>query len=260
VFEAEATRQLYLSKVPQEHALVVPYGINTALIDRYLATVTPKQARACHHIAANQRVLLVMGTTEPRKSQILLAEAFAETAKNHPEALLVFVGDNGTPYARSLRRFVETSEVADQIRLERVTADTYSWYRAADVLVSSSDVESLPRTFLEAFSFGLPVAAASVFGITDLIEDDRTGVLFRARDLSAAVNALDRVLSCRASKLRALADAARSQTADRYDSAGYAGSLRSLLEEQMRATAARLDNLEKPVIDVGSLSPAPEGP
>ena len=46
VFEAEATRKLYLESVPSEHALVVPYGINTAEIERYLATVTRDEARA----------------------------------------------------------------------------------------------------------------------------------------------------------------------------------------------------------------------
>ena len=151
--------------------------------------------RRLHNFAPNQRVLLVMGTTEPRKSQIVLAEAFARVAEDHPEALLVFVGDNGTPYARSLRQFVEASGAAKQIRLEPVTADSYSWYRSADVLVSASDIESLPRSFLEAMCFGLPVAAASVFGIPDLIQDGRTGFLFRPRDLGAMVDAVRRVLS-----------------------------------------------------------------
>jgi glycosyltransferase involved in cell wall biosynthesis len=231
VFEAEATRQLYLGTVPTEHALVVPYGINTAMIDHYFATVPRERARAGRGLAPDQRVLLVMGTTEPRKSQIVIAEAFAQIAPRHPEAVLVFVGDNGTAYAQSLRGFIETCGVAAQIRLEPVTSDTYSWYRAADVLVSSSDVESLPRSFLEAMCFGLPVVAASVFGIPELIQDGRTGYLFRPRDLRATAEALQRVLSADTDELASVAAAARAQVRERYDSAGYAQSLLRLLNQ-----------------------------
>ncbi len=232
VFEAEATRKLYLEIVPPEHALVVPYGINTAVIEDYRAAVTRPDARRLHDFAPNQRVLLVMGTTEPRKSQIVLAEAFARVAEDHPEALLVFVGDNGTPYARALRQFVEASGAAKQIRLEPVTADTYSWYRSADVLVSASDVESLPRSFLEAMCFGLPVAAASVFGIPELIQDGGTGFLFRPRDLGAMVDAVRRVLSTDSDDLLAIANAARANALERYDSAGYVRNIMSLLKKQ----------------------------
>jgi D-inositol-3-phosphate glycosyltransferase len=232
VFEAEATRVLYLESVPSDHALVVPYGINTAEIERYLATVTRDEARCDHDLAPEQRVLLVMGTTEPRKAQIVLAEAFAQVAVDHPEALLVFVGDTGTAYARSLRDFIDSTVVAGQIRLEPVTSDTYSWYRAADVLVSCSDLESLPRSFLEAMCFGLPVAGASVFGIPELIRDGRTGFLFRPRDLRATVDALRRVLECDSSELLTIANAARAQGLKHYDSAGYVQSLLALLNEQ----------------------------
>lgn len=239
VFEAEATRQLYLGHVPPEHALVVPYGISTTEIDAYLAKMTREQAREAHHLAPDQRVLLVMGTTEPRKSQIVLAEAFAQVAERHPEALLVFVGDNGSGYARALGEFIDASGASAQIRLEPVTPDIYSWYRAADVLVSSSDVESLPRSFLEAMCFGLPIASASVFGIPDLIDPDRTGFLFRARDLRAAVQALDHVLGCSSTQLEAIARAAREEALRSHDSAGYATSLIRLLEAQRNDTPAR---------------------
>jgi glycosyltransferase involved in cell wall biosynthesis len=228
VFEAEATRQLYLEVVPPDHALVVPYGINTAKIERYLSTVTRDSARRRHDLGPGQRVLLTMGTTEPRKSQTVLAEAFAHIAADHPEALLVFVGDNGTDYARSLRRFIERSGVASQIRLEPVTADTYSWYRAADVLVSSSDIESLPRSFLEAMCFGLPIAAASVFGVPELIEDGRTGFLFEPRKLTAMIDALRRVLEADGLALSKVAAAARAR-APEFDSLGYATRLTELL-------------------------------
>ena len=60
--------------------------------------------------------------------------------------------------------------------------DTYPWYRAADLLVSASDIESLPRSVLEAMCFRVPVLATSIFGLPELISDGETGFLFEPGD------------------------------------------------------------------------------
>ena len=233
VFEAEATRKLYLEIVPPEHALVVPYGINTAVIEDYRAAVTRPDARRLHDFAPNQRVLLVMGTTGTAKVADSPRRGLCPRGRTIiPRRCSCSSATTGRPTARSLRQFVEASGAASQIRLEPVTADTYSWYRAADVLVSASDIESLPRSFLEAMCFGLPVAAASVFGIPDLIQDGGTGFLFRPRDLRAMVDALRRVLSTDSDDLSAITKAARANALERYDSAGYVRNIMSLLEKQ----------------------------
>ena len=49
----------------------------------------------------------------------------------------------------------------------------------SDLLVCASDVESLPRTVLEAMAWELPVLATAVYGLPELIEDGETGWLCR---------------------------------------------------------------------------------
>jgi len=44
----------------------------------------------------------------------------------------------------------------------------------ADLLLCASDIESLPRSILEAMAFELPVVSTDAFGIADLIDDGRT--------------------------------------------------------------------------------------
>lgn len=231
VFEAEATRQQYLEIVPDSHAIVMQYGIDNVAIDTYCKQVSKLDARRLTGLPVTKQVLLVMGTTEPRKSQTFLAQAFSEIAQAHPDAHLVFVGDTGTLYAKALKAFVKTFGLEERVTLAPVTNDIYAWYRAADFFVSASDIESLPRSILEAMSFGLPVVAASVFGIPELITHAETGFLFEQRNMKATVDALRRALNYDGLSLKNISHAAKDVVTKHHDSSGYAASMVRLMRD-----------------------------
>jgi len=237
VFEADQTRRQFEPWAAPGRAVVVPYGIDATGIERYRASTSRAEARRATRLPARARVLLVMGTTERRKGQTVLAEAFARVARRHPDAMLVFVGDTGTPYSAALARLIRRSGIERQTRLVPVVEDTYRWYQAADVLVCASDVESLPRSVLEAMCFGVPVLATSVFGLTDLLDDGETGFCYEPLDLSAAVEALRRILDLDPATLARVAEAGRDLAVEQYDSAGYAADVVALLEGLRRDPA-----------------------
>jgi glycogen(starch) synthase len=70
-----------------------------------------------------------------------------------------------------------------------------SWYAAADVLVVPSWYEPFGMVILEGMLYGLPIAAADVGGPAEILEHDRTGVLFAPRDVEAMVRALTRLVT-----------------------------------------------------------------
>jgi glycosyltransferase involved in cell wall biosynthesis len=230
VFAAETTRQLYLSWMAPGSDVVVPYGVDTAAIGRYMRGIDRQQARAMLGLPADATVLLNVGTTEPRKSQTVLAEAFALIADDFPSAHCVFLGALENPYADALRSYLVDSGLGDRSRVMPVVENTYPWYRAADMLVSTSDLESLPRTVLEAMCFEDMVVATSVFGVPELIEDGVTGLLFEARSIAAAEAALRRALRLPAGELRAVAAAGAALIREKYDSAGYSTHILGLLK------------------------------
>jgi len=251
IFESAATRALYEDRAPGRTA-VVPYGIDTAALDRFCASTSRSEARRTLGLPAEGRVLLVMGTIEPRKAQTLLAEAFAQVAGHHLDASMAFVGDLGTPYSAALREFVRRAGLADRIRIEAVTPDVSTWYRAADVLVCGSDVESLPRSVLDAMCLGLPVVATRVFGLDELLSDGVTGLLFEANDLPSAMAALDRVLTMPADELAAIAARGSALVHERHDAAGYAAGVLALLRGLHADPSARPDELLARTSGVGS--------
>ena len=228
VFEAEATRRMYEPWCRARRSIVVPYGIDTAAIDDYCRRTSRSAARADVGVPEDSRMILVMGTVEPRKAQTTIAQALRFVRTVARDWLVVFVGGSDSAYCDAVRTCLEESGLAARARVEPVDADAYRWYRAADVLLSASDMESLPRSMLEAMCFGVPVVSTAVFGVPDLLDDGGCGVLFEPNDLDATVDALDEVLALDDAALRALGEAGRQRVRESYDSAGYATDLTAL--------------------------------
>lgn len=239
VFDAEATRQLYLSGARDaERFLLVPYGVPIGVIDEYRRITDRAEVRAANGIGEDVIVLLCVGTFEPRKAQAALVMAFAQIADSFPEALLVLVGAVPSTYSEAVRELVGELRLESRIRVERVVDDVFAWYLSADVFVLGSDVESMPRTLLEAMAFEIPVLATSTFGIAELIEDGRTGFLVDPRDLVALEGGMSRVLSMTVAERASLGAAASDAVRTTYDSANYASAYRKLLRGLVADSAA----------------------
>jgi glycosyltransferase involved in cell wall biosynthesis len=231
--------------------VVVPYGINVELIDEYCRRTTREAARTDLNLDLEAKVILSVGVIHPRKAQTLLAVAFAEVSAEFPEAFLAIVGDRGAEYGTALFDYLRSEGLADRTCLVPTTGDTSVWYRTADVFASPSEIESMPRTILEALAFGLPVVATSIFGVPELIKDGVTGYLLEPRDKGALVEVLWRVLAADESDRRSIADAGRQLAADSLDSASYAEAIMALLE------GLRADPQALPGEVLGRLTPRP---
>lgn len=229
VFEADATRAMYEVEGDAPRFVTIRYGVPIDEIDEYVKATDRIQLRRQLGLRPDATVLLCMGTFEPRKSQAMLATAFAEISARHPDAVLVMVGERGDEYSRAVARVVDRLDTGDRIRLVPLAQDIRPWYRTADVLVSASDLESMPRSILEAMAYGLPVVAASAFGVSEVIEDDVTGWLFEPRDAGALGRAVDRVLGLPAHRRREVADEAARVVRETYDSSGYGAAYERLL-------------------------------
>jgi glycosyltransferase involved in cell wall biosynthesis len=229
VFEADSTRMLYEVEGDPRRFVTVRYGVPVDEIEEYVKATDQSDLRRRHGLPEDATILLCMGTIEPRKAQAMLASSFADVATRHPEAMLVMVGDRDDIYCRALRTLIDTLGLADRVHLVPIVDDTRPWYRMADVLVSASDLESMPRSILEAMAYGLPVVAARAFGVAEIVEDEVTGWLFEPRDAAALGQALDRVLGLPAHVRREVAGAASELVRERHDSSGYGAAYERLL-------------------------------
>lgn len=235
VFEAEATRRLYEDAVGVERCLTIPYGLDIEPIDAERRKFHREQARRIAGVDPDAEVVLCVGSIEPRKAQVSLAQAFDLVAERHPRAHLVFVGAREDANSRLLHEWAASLRAADRIRLVPVTPDVGAWYGLSDLLVCASDIESLPRTVLEAMAWELPVLATGVFGLPELIEDGETGWLCSDRDVEALAAALDRVLNAEPDRRSSIGRSGRRRVEDRHDMDSYCGDIARLLDRAIEA-------------------------
>jgi D-inositol-3-phosphate glycosyltransferase len=232
IFEANATRDLFVrAGVPRHRTKVVPYGIDVDAIEEFAGTFDRAAARKQHGLRAGSLVLLCVGIYEERKGQAWLAEAFSRLAQAHPEATLVLVGDHPNPYSDVVHEAIDRHELGGRVLTIPITPDIWDWYAMSDVLVSCSDVESLPRSMLEAMAFGVGVLSSDAWGVPELITEGETGWLTRSKDLGALIAGLHRVLAIGADEREAVSRAGRDLVRTHYRAGGYVGEYLRLIDE-----------------------------
>ncbi|HYG97301.1 MAG TPA: glycosyltransferase family 4 protein [Solirubrobacterales bacterium] len=229
VFEAEATKRLFEPVADADRCLMLPYGLDFEPIDAARQGFDREAARRKHGIPADARAIVCIGTIEPRKAQALLAQAFDRIAAQHPEARLYFVGGRDDDDSNALRKYIASSPNRDRIEVVPITPDVQPWYGMPDLLVSASDVESLPRTVLEAMAWETPVLATSVFGLPELITHGETGWLCEPRDLEALAEGLEGALKASGEERAAIARAGRALVEERHSLERYGREIAGLL-------------------------------
>lgn len=154
----------------------------------------------------------------------------------HPRVHTLILGDG--PLRQRLEEMVRNLQHEDAIHFLGHRDDVPRLLAAADVLVLPSSYEGLPNVVMEAMALGIPVAATAAPGTTELIENDRSGLLValgRPPELAQAIRVLltDHELAAR------LAREARERvkTMFRLDSmiAAYADLYESVISTKTQA-------------------------
>ena len=233
IFEADATRELFEPFAPQGNLLTIPYGLDVSMIDAARAEFDRAGARRAAGIPDDAELIACVGTVEPRKAQVSLVEAFEKIAPDRPQAHLAIVGGRKDEETRLLREYIEGSPLSDRIHLIPITPDVPAWYGMSDLLVCASDVESLPRTVLEAMAWELPVLATAVYGLPELIDDGETGWLCPPRDVNSLADGLRRALATEPQERQEVARRAHQLVRKRHDLPTYAARIADLLDRSV---------------------------
>ncbi len=81
---------------------------------------------------------------------------------------------------------------------------------AADVFCLPSYREGFGMTIIEAAASGVPAVATRIYGITDAVDDSKTGLLFPVGDVAALTHALLKLIADDDLRQR-MGDAARTR-------------------------------------------------
>ena len=113
---------------------------------------------------------------------------------------------------------------------------------ASDVVCSASHLEGMPNVILEAMATGLPVVAAAVDGIPEVVTDHDNGLLVRHGDSAGLVAALQELAASRSLRVRLGERARESVLKDHAIDLNVARHIE--LYEKVLKTAPSLGNVE----------------
>jgi glycosyltransferase involved in cell wall biosynthesis len=124
-----------------------------------------------------------------------LVHAFAALVARDVDAELVLVG--GGPLHEPLEREVMKLGIADRVvfRGWASEGEVLTELARADLFVLASVAEGLPVVIMEALAMAVPVVAPCIAGIPELIEHERSGLLFYASDRDGLATEMERGLT-----------------------------------------------------------------
>lgn len=94
-----------------------------------------------------------------------------------------------------LSRLVDRHHLSDRMHLTGFCEDIFPILSSANLFVLPSLHESAPNALIEAMEMGLPCIASDVGGVSDIIEDGKSGLLVPAADSEALARAIYRALT-----------------------------------------------------------------
>lgn len=173
--------------IPPARIDVVRPGLDPA----YHPPTPPQLAAFRAKMGLDRRVVLHVGTLQPRKNIPVLLDAFARLAD--PALQLVLVGGKGWLFDDIFRR-VEALGIAQQVQFTGYVPDAELplWYAAADLFVFPSVYEGFGMPVVEAMACGTPVIAADTSSIPEAT--GAAGLLFDPHDAAQLAERMANVL------------------------------------------------------------------
>jgi glycosyltransferase involved in cell wall biosynthesis len=175
--------------IPADLAVTVPNAVDVEAMGDGDGSI-PRRALG---VDSGALVVLFSSRVERQKRPLDAVRAFAKVAGDHPDAILVFVG-NG-PEEEAVRAESARLGVDGRVRLVGYQTNVADWLAAADVWVLPTERENFSIAVLEALAAGCPVLATSCPGNDEVLVDEGNALTFPVGDVDAAARGLSRLLA-----------------------------------------------------------------
>lgn len=153
---------------------IVPNGVD--LKNFHAATPLP---RAQFGYKEDDILLVYAGRIAPEKNIPFLLESFSGIAKAIPNVHFMLIGGGPQQFEHEIRSLINDLNVASRVRMTgKVDYGKLPAYLAmGNIFVTASVTEVHPLSIIEAMGTGLPVMGIESVGVSDTVEDGKTGFL-----------------------------------------------------------------------------------
>jgi glycosyltransferase involved in cell wall biosynthesis/GT2 family glycosyltransferase len=189
------TAALFAHWNTRNNVRVLHNGLDPKSIDGYCRVLSDDEAKRQIGATPGKKTVIAVGTVCERKGQHALVEAAARLARTRADFEVFFVGARpGEPYADYTRRLVTRRGLEGVVHLVP-EADAAPYFRAADVFVCTSYVETFSRSVMEALAFALPTVSTACCGVSEQVVWDHNAFRVGFDDPAGLADALGRLLA-----------------------------------------------------------------
>lgn len=123
----------------------------------------------------------------------ILITAFKKVLSSIPGINLMIIGEGEE--RENLARLIAKNQLTNNVNLLGRRENASQYLPAFDIFILPSRTEALPYALLEAGGAGLPVVAAKVGGIPEIIENEVSGILVPKENAEALAEAITTLLT-----------------------------------------------------------------
>ena len=214
---------VYVSRYMQselERAIPALREVESAVVPNFVPAIAPTG------VQDKTGDLISIGTLEPRKNQAYLLRVLYEEAQLGYRYSLTLVGDG--PDRTALESLAGQLGIREQVVFRGFEANARQLISRHRAYVHASRFENMPLVLIEALAAGLPVLAAPVGGVAEIVTDGTEGLYWDLNDPAAGARKLASLLED-GHRMDAMSHAAAVKFASTFESNAVAGKLLNFL-------------------------------
>lgn len=204
--------------------------VNTFDMEKLKITRQPLDLRRELGLSENDLVIGNIASLCKRKNQGVLIKVLRLISEKLPNARLLFVGEEDPEIKQELLSLVYSLNLSGKILFLGRKDNIADYLNIMDIFVLPSLFEGIPLAMLEAMYMQVPVVASEVGGVSEIIINNKNGILVKPNNIEALAGAITGLIINKEKRIR-LAQEGRKTTLERFTIEGYITELENLYNQ-----------------------------
>lgn len=196
IVSSNKTRELIkkINHLDDNKLIIIPYGLYLQDLE---VKQTPQQIKNELQLDPKDFIIISIGRHVPRKNFQLVIKAMKKLKDTHPQAHFKYFLIGSGPDTDKLKIMTKNLKLENDVTFLGNINDSMrnKYLKASDIFVLPSiatkkSIEGFGLVYLEANFYNLPVIGTISGGITEAIEDRKSGILIRPNDLNSLIDAI----------------------------------------------------------------------
>jgi len=232
-----ADKMSELESIERSKFEVIYNGVDLPVFDeKKVKPVTPEFAK----FAEGKRVVSIAANLRPVKNIPLFIDAAARVAKRFDDVVFALMG-YGVLQAE-LEQQAARCGIADRTLFLGSVPHVAPYVARSHVACLSSHSEGFSNSVVEYMACNVPVVVTDVGGLSEAIEQGKTGFAVPAGDVEAFANRIEEILRLDEPARQAMGDAGRRRVEERFTMCSHLEAHASFYEQQLDLAKSRNGN------------------